>query len=46
MMPARSSVADGALALSWRRVTALVLRYLYLLKGSWPRIFECFFSQR
>src|SRR3546814_2199045 len=22
------------------RILALVLRYLYLLKGSWPRIFE------
>jgi len=25
---------------SWRRSTALLLRYLYLLRGSWPRILE------
>ena len=36
----RIRAADGALAMSCRRVSALVLRYLYLLKGSWPRIFE------
>lgn len=27
-------------AFSWRRSTALLLRYLYLLRGSWPRILE------
>jgi ABC-2 type transport system permease protein len=31
---------DHAIAFSRRRVFALVLRYLYLLKGSWPRILE------
>lgn len=25
---------------SWRRMTALLLRYFYLLRGSWPRILE------
>lgn len=25
---------------SWRRVGAMVLRYFYLLRGSWPRILE------
>jgi len=32
--------AAGSLALSWLRVSAIVLRYLYLLRGSWPRIVE------
>jgi ABC-2 type transport system permease protein len=27
-------------AFSLRRVTAMVLRYVYLLKGSWPRVLE------
>ncbi|MBM3488673.1 MAG: ABC transporter permease [Alphaproteobacteria bacterium] len=30
----------GDLAFSPRRIRAMVLRYLFLLKGSWPRIFE------
>ena len=30
----------GAEILSLRRVWAMVLRYLYLLRGSWPRILE------
>ena len=25
---------------SWRRVGAMILRYLYLLRGSWPRVVE------
>ena len=31
---------EGAAASSARRITAVVLRYWYLLRGSWPRIFE------
>jgi len=27
-------------AFSWKRVYAIVLRYLYLLRGSWPRIID------
>ncbi len=27
-------------AFSWRRIGAMVLRYAYLLRGSWPRIVE------
>src|SRR3546814_3243511 len=30
----------GEAPFSTGRILALVLRYLYLLKGSWPRIFE------
>lgn len=30
----------GDFAFSPRRIRAMVLRYLFLLKGSWPRIFE------
>ena len=25
---------------SWRRMWAMILRHLYVLRGSWPRIFE------
>lgn len=32
--------ADRGLAAAAQRVFALVLRYVYLLKGSWPRILE------
>lgn len=40
-MSAAETPRDGSgLAPSWRRVSALVLRYLYLLIGSWPRILE------
>jgi ABC-2 type transport system permease protein len=30
----------GALAFSPRRVSAMILRHLYLLRSSWPRLFE------
>lgn len=30
----------SAPAFSWRRVYAMLLRHLYLLRGSWPRILE------
>lgn len=30
----------SAAALSWLRVGAMLLRYLYLLRGSWPRVLE------
>lgn len=33
-------MSTRALALSLRRVAAMVLRYWYLLRGSWPRILE------
>ena len=32
--------AQVARTFSWRRVGAMVLRYAYLLRGSWPRIVE------
>jgi ABC-2 type transport system permease protein len=31
---------DAAIAFSFRRVGAMVLRYVYLLRGSWPRVAE------
>ncbi len=40
----RQAVVAGAVRparwFSWRRVGAMILRYLYLLRGSWPRIVE------
>lgn len=35
-----SALAPGSPAFSPRRVSALVLRHLYLLRGSWPRVLE------
>lgn len=34
------TVRSGGVALSLRRIGAMVLRYWYLLRGSWPRILE------
>jgi ABC-2 type transport system permease protein len=31
---------NGYTGFSWLRIGAMALRYLYLLRGSWPRIFE------
>jgi ABC-2 type transport system permease protein len=31
---------DGMDGFSWSRVSAIVLRYWYLLRASWPRLFE------
>ncbi len=36
----RQRVAAAAGPDSWRRVAAMVLRYVYLWRGSWPRILE------
>jgi len=33
----------GEKTLSLRRIGAMILRYLYLLRGSWPRILELFY---
>src|SRR5580658_2592386 len=35
-----SAHVDGALAFSPRRVAAMMLRYWYLLRSSWPRLIE------
>ena len=35
-----SAHATSPFALSWRRVAAMVLRYLYLLRSSWSRVLE------
>ena len=34
------TAAGTSFSCSWRRITALLLRYLYLLRGSWPRVLE------
>ena len=34
------TTAGSSFSCSWRRITALLLRYLYLLRGSWPRVLE------
>ena len=41
MSPAEAKVAGtrGPIA-SWRRLQAMVLRYVYLYRGSWPRLLE------
>jgi len=31
---------DSAWGISWRRIAAMVARYLYLLRSSWPRLLE------
>jgi ABC-2 type transport system permease protein len=38
----REGAVDGAgpLRQSWRRITAVILRHLYVLRRSWPRILE------
>jgi ABC-2 type transport system permease protein len=33
-------MSEAAIAFSWRRVGAMVLRYWYLLRSSWPRMLE------
>jgi ABC-2 type transport system permease protein len=35
-----TEVAEGAIAFSPRRVAAMMLRYWYLLRSSWPRLIE------
>ncbi len=35
-----SAAALGTSRFSWRRLGAMVLRYMLLFRGSWPRIFE------
>ena len=39
-MPDSPQLYDLAPHFSVRRIYAMVLRYLYLLRGSWPRIIE------
>ena len=39
-MSERLSIHAPASAFSWRRVGAVILRHLYVLRGSWPRILE------
>ena len=38
-MRPRTESASGTF-FSWRRVTALLLRHLYVLRRSWPRLLE------
>jgi ABC-2 type transport system permease protein len=33
-------VSDVPVSFSWRRIAAMVLRYWYLLRSSWPRLLE------
>ena len=35
-----AAVVARSTRLSWRRVGAMVLRYMLLFRGSWPRVFE------
>lgn len=37
---ARRGMHDPAAMFSWRRVGAMILRHLYVLRGSWPRLLE------
>ena len=39
-MTANTALSHGGLRLSTRRVGAIILRHLYVLKRSWPRILE------
>ncbi|MDH3241400.1 MAG: ABC transporter permease [Alphaproteobacteria bacterium] len=39
-MTSRDSAARSAAAFAPRRIGAMVLRYVYVLRGSWPRIVE------
>jgi ABC-2 type transport system permease protein len=39
-VPARARERSGALGLSWRRIAAMVARYWFLLRSSWPRLLE------
>ncbi len=43
MPPTSRSAGDGV---SLRRIGAMVLRYWYLLRGSWPRLLELTYSAR
>ena len=36
----RRGMHDPAAMFSWRRVGAMILRHLYVLRGSWPRLLE------
>ena len=36
--PATRDFSPHAMALAWHRVSAMVTRYLYLLRSSWSRI--------
>jgi len=39
-MSLRAIGSEGALAFSPRRVAAMMLRYWYLLRSSWPRLLD------
>ncbi|HBF98185.1 MAG TPA: ABC transporter, partial [Alphaproteobacteria bacterium] len=28
---------------AWRRIAAMILRYSYLIKGSWPRLLDLWY---
>jgi ABC-2 type transport system permease protein len=36
----RPALRGGTRVISWRRIAAMVLRYWYLLRSSWPRLLE------
>jgi len=36
----QTAIHDPVVLFSWRRVWAMILRHLYVLRGSWPRILE------
>lgn len=40
MIPASAAMHAPAVVFSWRRVGAMILRHLYVLRRSWPRILE------
>src|SRR5690606_31492639 len=41
--PEGRAVSEPTRMFSPRRIGAMVLRYVYLLRGSWPRILEMFY---